>query len=124
MAKVSFANLKLKVSDEVKVIKVNDTEIEVKQYLSISDLYDIMMITLQNSKEDGYYNPYKISMYMHLYLLYAGTNLSFTDKQKEDEAKLYDILNSNGIIKDVCAEMPYYQSLVDSIENTITTIPT
>ena len=37
-------------------------------------------------------------MYFHLHLVYMYTNISFTDKQREDELKLYDTLNSNGII--------------------------
>ena len=37
-------------------------------------------------------------MYFHLHLIYMYTNLSFTDKQKENEAKIYDTLKSNGFI--------------------------
>ena len=37
-------------------------------------------------------------MYFHLHLVYMYTNISFTDKQRADELKLYDTLNSNGII--------------------------
>lgn len=104
MAKVSYASLKLKVEDSVK--KIEGTEIEVLQYLPIEDKYDLISITLQNSKENGIYNPIKLDMYFHLYLVYMYTNISFTDKQKENESKLYDTLKSNGII----------DSLLDTIE--------
>ena len=39
-----------------------------------------------------------IQLNFHLYLVYMYSNLSFTDKQKENESKLYDTLKSNGFI--------------------------
>jgi hypothetical protein len=38
---------------------------------------------------------------MTLEVVYAYTNLSFTDKMKEDPFKLYDILVSTGIFADI-----------------------
>ena len=56
------------------------------------------MITLQNSEENGIYNPVKLDMYFHLHLVYMYTNLTFTDKQRENEMELYDALQSSGLI--------------------------
>lgn len=98
MNKVSFANLKLKVDKSVTTFKFNETEIEVLNYLPIEDKYDLIMITLQKAKENGVYNPLKLDIYFHLHLVYMYTNLSFTDKQRENELKLYDCLASNGFI--------------------------
>lgn len=98
MAKVSYANLKLKVNTEVNTFDFEDHQIEVLKYLPIEDKYDLVMITLQKVKENGIYNPIRLEMYFHLHLIYMYTNLSFTDKQKENEAKIYDILKSNGFI--------------------------
>jgi len=44
-------------------------------------------------------------MYFNLYIVYFYTNLNFTDKQKEDPAKLYDQMESNGLITQVIAHM-------------------
>ena len=96
MAKVSFANLKLKVENEIKTFDFNGEKIEVNQYLPINDKYDLVMITLQKSREDNIYNELKLDMYFNLHLVYMYTNLNITDKQKEDEGKLYDILETNG----------------------------
>lgn len=106
MAKVSFASLKLKVKDEVKKININDKEIEIKQYLSAEDKYDLIMISLQQSKENGIYNDFKLDMFLHLNLVFMYTNLTFTDKQREDLPGLYDILETNGIIELVVANIP------------------
>ena len=45
------------------------------------------------------------------------TNLSFTDKQKEDEAKLYDVLRSNGFFEALLPVMSEneYQELFNYI---------
>lgn len=96
--KVSYAKLNLKVNTEVNTFKFKDTEIEVLKYLPIEDKYDLIMIALQKAEEDGFYNELKLDMYFHLYLVYMYTNLSFTDKQKENEAKIYDCLKSNGFL--------------------------
>lgn len=106
MAKVSFASLKLKVKDEVKKININDKEIEVKQYLPATDKYDLIMISLQQSKENGIYNDFKLDMFLHLNLVFMYTNLSFTDKQREDLPGLFDILETNGIIDLVVKNIP------------------
>ena len=98
MAKVSYASLKLKTNTEVTTVDFNDTKIEILKYLPVSDKYDLIMATLSKAAEDVLYNPLKVDMYFHLHLVYMYTNISFTDKQREDELKLYDTLNSNGII--------------------------
>ena len=100
--KVSFTNLKMKVNPSFKEISINpNVTIEVAQYLPIEDKNDLITIALQNAEENGYYNLVKLDMYVDLYIVYMYTNLNFTEKQKEDEAKLYDILASNGIIEAV-----------------------
>ena len=95
---ISYANMKLKPVTSTHKFEWNGNIIEVLDYLPIEDKYDLIMITLQKSFEDGYYNPIKIDEFFHLHLIYMYTNINFTDKQKEDENKLYDCLKSNGLI--------------------------
>ena len=95
---ISYANMKLKPVTTTHKFEWNGNEIEVLDYLPIEDKYDLIMITLQKSLEDGYYNPIKIDQFFHLHLIYMYTNINFTEKQKEDENKLYDSLKSNGLI--------------------------
>lgn len=106
MAKTTFASLKLKVNNSVKTINYNDSVIEINQYLPIEDKYDLIMITAQKALENNIYNPLKVDMYLHLHIIYLYTNIAFTDKQKENEAKLYDMLMSNGIIDSVISAIP------------------
>ena len=98
MAKVSYANLKMKLNQTYETFDFNGHTMEVINYLPVEDKYDLIMATLQKSEEDGIYNPLKLDIYFHLHLVYMYTNLSFTDKQRENETKLYDVLKSNGFM--------------------------
>lgn len=95
---ISYANMKLKVDNSTYQFKWNDYTIDILNYLPIENKYDLIMITLQKSLENGYYNPIKLDKYFHLHLIYMYTNISFTEKQKEDSDKLYNCLKSNGLL--------------------------
>ena len=94
--KISYANMKLKTKTEVNIFDFFGQKIQVLKYLPAQDKYDLLMITLQKSLEGNIYNEFKLNLYFELNLVYMYTNLSFTDKQREDEFKLYDTLKSNG----------------------------
>lgn len=120
MSKVSFTNLKLKINTEVNTFQFgeNKTKIEVLKYLPIEDKNDLIHIALQNAEEDGIYNDILLEMYFNLYIIYFYTNINFTDKQKEDPAKLYDQMQSNGLITSVIEAMDNdeYANLLTSLE--------
>ena len=94
--KVSYANMKLKTNTQVNTFDFFGQTIEVLKYLPAQDKYDLLMITLQKSLEENIYNEFKLNLYFELNLVYMYTNISFTEKQREDEFKLYDTLKSNG----------------------------
>lgn len=121
MAKVSYANMKLKMNESVKEVQIGETKIEVKQYLPVEEKYSFLNIVLQNSLENDIYHPVKVDMYFHLYLVYLYTNINFTDKQKEDESKLFDVLLTNGIIEGVITTIPEaeYNMLVNLLNQMI-----
>lgn len=118
MAKTTYASLKLKTDTSVKEIEFNGSKIEVLQYLPIDDKYSLVNITLQKSKDGSIYHPLKKDMYFHLNLVYLYTNLSFTDKQREDESKLYDTLQSSGLLNLILENIPEeeYKILYSFIE--------
>ena len=122
MAKVSFTKLGLKKKEEIKNITINDQVIEVKQYLPISDKINIITNVIENSADDNNFaNPVKVEVFANLEIIYAYTNISFTDKQKEDPTKLYDLLEENGVIAEVIAAIPEneYALLLGWIDETI-----
>ena len=122
MAKVSFTKLGLKKREEIKNITINDQVIEVKQYLPINDKINIITNVIENSADDNNFaNPVKVEVFANLEIMYAYTNISFTDKQKGDPTKLYDLLEENGIIAKVIAAIPEneYALLLGWIDETI-----
>ena len=75
---------------------------EVKHYLPIKEKLELVSNIINQSVDDnGFYNPMRVKMFMVLEIVYAYTNLSFTEKMKEDPFKLYDILTSTGIFTDI-----------------------
>ena len=54
-------------------------------------------------------------------MIQAYTNLNFTDKQLEDPAKLYDLLEQNDIVNKIMAAIPTneYEFIITGIDNTI-----
>lgn len=121
MAKVSYANLKLKINTEVNTFDFEGNQVEVLKYLPVEDKYDLVMITLQKAREDNIYNPVKLEMFFHLHLVYMYTNLSFTDKQKENESRIYDTLKSNGFMDKFLAaiEEDEYNSLCEMVNELV-----
>lgn len=97
--KISYANMKLKTNTLVNTFNFCGQTIEVLKYLPARDKYDLLMITLQQSQQGNIYNEFKLNLYFELNLVYMYTNISFTDKQREDEFKLYDTLKSNGFFE-------------------------
>ena len=119
MAKVSYTNLKLKLNNEIKEIEFNGQKIEVLQYLPIEEKYSLVNITLQKAREGAIFNPIKLDVYFHLNLIYLYTNINFTDKQREDEFKLYDLLLSSGLLDQIIEAIPSeeYDYICEQIDN-------
>lgn len=118
--KVTWTNLKAKakIDTSVKTFEYEGMEIEVKQYLPIEDKVDLIQTALQKSEQNGIFVDPLLDMYFNLGIVYLYTNISFTDKQREEEAKIYDILQSNDLIAKIISNMGEneYQYLVDYLE--------
>ena len=100
MAKVSFSKLNLSKNTNINTIEYNGQNIEVKQYLPINDkatlVAQILNYTLNNG-ENRFANPLQIEVMTLLGIIEKYTNINFTEKQKEDPAKLYDLIVSSGL---------------------------
>ena len=125
MAKITFTKLALKKKEEVRNIKINGNDIEVKQYLPVNDKLDLIARVISGAHdENNFPNPIKIEVIGSIEIIMAYTNITFTDKQKEDIAKLYDILDSNEVIDQVIAAIPEdeYNFLIEGIDETVNAV--
>lgn len=125
MAKLAFSKLGLKENKDVVIYTYQGQEIEVKQYLPIKDKLELLSKVISRSMNDEsrYFNSLKLRVFLNLEFVYYYSNLSFTAKQKEDEIKLYDLLESNGIINGIIfsAQDEYY-SLKNNLDSIIDAI--
>ena len=110
MAKIAFSKLGLTKDklDEFQTVEFNDQTVEVKQYLPIAEKAELISRVLNNSVDDdaGYYNNLKLDMWLALEIVYAYSNISFTEKQKSDPMKLYDLLSSNKLLNLIIGLIP------------------
>lgn len=104
--KPTFAKFGLKMNNSVKTIMINDQEIEVKQYLPINDKLRLIGDVIEQAADaNNFSNPIKLEVFTKLEIVFTYTNLGFTEKQKEDLVKLYDLLESNDIFTQILAVM-------------------
>lgn len=127
MAKVAFSKIKVKVDDSTKIISITpDVEIEVKQYLPIQEKLGLIgrVVELAHDQDYNFSNPVKCDVFRDLEVVFAYTNITFTDKQKEDLPKLYDMLKSSGILDAIIKAIPgeEYWGLVNGISNSVESI--
>lgn len=122
MAKIGFIKLSLKRKNEVKTITINNNQIEIKQYLPVNEKLDLIARVINGAHDQNNFpNPIKIEVIGTLEMVMAYTNISFTEKQKEDIPKLYDLLEENGVIKDIISQIPEdeYNFIIDGINKTV-----
>lgn len=108
MAKVPFTKLKCKINENTVPMQIGEETIAVKQYLPVQEKLELIgnVIMAAHEQDQNYSNPVKCDIYTELEIIFAYTNISFTDKQKEDLPKLYDMLKSSGLIDNVLGNIP------------------
>ena len=126
MAKVSFTKLGLTKNSNVSIVEWNDQKIEVKDYLLMNEKLELVSTIINNSIDDnGYYNPMRVYIHTIIEVILAYTNISVTEKQKEDVVKLYDLFVSSGLSGKIIGETinPYeYQQIQSWVHETINSI--
>ena len=126
MAKVAFSKLQATVKDSPIICTyANKTgeliEYEVKTYLPFEQkLVLVSNIINQSMDDNGFYNPMRVDMYLTLEIIYAYTNLSFTEKMKEDAFKLYDLVIGTGIYNTIINAIGDDYDII--VKNTYSTI--
>ena len=128
MAKISYTKLGINKEElnKVQTVEYNGQTIEVKQYLPVIEKSELITRVLNNSVDEnnGYYNLLKMDMYLALEIVYAYSNISFTEKQKEDPMKLYDMLSASRVLNLIIGLVPegefyYLNKTVHEMANNI-----
>ncbi len=107
MAKISLNKLNLKIDDSVTVLKFNDQDIEIKQYLPSNEKLNMIGTIINESADDlKFYNVGKLEIFKTIEIIKHYTNISFTDKQLGDIPKLYDLLVSSNLADEIINNIP------------------
>lgn len=125
MAKVTFSKLGLKTEAPVKTINWNEQMIEVKQHLPLNDRLELIEKTINFTvDENNYYNPCKLDVFKNIFMIEYYTNITFTDKQKEDTGKIYDAFYLTGLLKEILDNIPEEELvyLNQAIDDTIKSV--
>ena len=127
MAKLSFSKLGLNKTkiQEIKEVAYNEQNIEIKQYLDMETKFEMMNYIVNNtiaSSENSFKNGMHLEIYTNLAIVFYYTNLNFTEKQKEDVIKLYDLLESNGFFNFIISNIPEteYNFIITFVEELLT----
>lgn len=125
MAKIGFAKLGLKPNSNIVIVEVCGQDIEVKQYLPVEEKLDIIITVLELSHDqNNFSNPIKVQVYAALEIVERYTNINFTEKQKENPTKLYDLLTGNKVLDKIIEAIPQdeYDNLIQGIYTTIDSV--
>ena len=125
MAKIPFSKLGIKVDTDIALLSWEEYEIEVKKYLPMAEKAELVSKVINQSADDnGYYNPLQIKVYLTLETIYAYSNISFTEKQKENILKLYDRVLSSGLFGKIIELIPEdeWKDLQNTVWHTISNV--
>ena len=106
MAKISFSKLKLNKETEVSKIMIGEVEVEVKQYIPISEKMFVLDTILQDAFDYNFINKAKADALLHLYMVMCYTNINFLKKERDNMLETYDLLEKNGVIDAVVNAIP------------------
>lgn len=122
MAKIPFSKLKLSNKKDITTFSFEGLDIEVKKYLPTEEKLTLISNVLNSVIDDNNFrNSVKVDVYAALEIVYAYTNITFTDKQKEEPAKLYDLLDTSGFLDQLTATMDSseYVYIINAIDEIV-----
>ena len=122
MAKVSFTKLGLKKNIDTIGFNWNDQGIQIKEYLPVEEKIAVIdRIVNQSLDDNNFANPMRIRVNTALEIVFAYTNINFTEKQKEDRLALYDLLVGSGLLKIIYDTLSpnEYTILTETVQETI-----
>ena len=122
-----FKDMNFTPNHEIKTVEIGDNiKFNVKQYLPAEDKNALLEIAMQTADQGTILNTFALDAIFHTYLVFKYTDIEFSEEEKENLFKLYDILEENNIIDAVVAAIPKeeYQDLKDylleMVENYLT----
>ena len=113
----------LQTKEDVKTIKINDMDVNVKQYLPSEEKNNLLQIAIQSAETSTILNAFALEIIFYTYLVIKYTDIQFNEDDLSDIFALYDKLETNGVIDEVLAAIPSKedQILKDYLEDMVPT---
>lgn len=119
--KITFNELISDKEIENKVIKIDDKEIIIKQYLPVNDKLNLISDVLAEVTTNKYnfINLVQLDVYTTIEIIKAYTNIEFDEEASP--ADIYDKLEISELSNKIIAQIPVveYDFIVEGITNTI-----
>lgn len=106
MAKIGLTKITPIKEIEPVILHINEQNIEVKQYIPLQEKIEIAGLVTSASTGELGINPIQRDVLTKFYIIDYYTNINFTEKQREDIQKTYDLLEINDIINKVMNAIP------------------
>ena len=91
--------------DKTSTVKVGDKTVSVFLKRPMESKINIVQLALQESLENGVYNEGKLQVLFYVYTIFYYTDINFTDEEKQDCFKIFDILWENGLLEKILAKI-------------------
>ena len=118
-----FNDLKKEIPLKIRSIKINNKDVEIKQYLPVNDKLILITNVLKQIAQNEYpfANPVQMDVYTTLEIIYAYSNIEFTEEEKDNPPQLYDELEQQDIINMIIGSIPTaeYKFVTEGVEETI-----
>lgn len=90
----TFKELNLQKNTDIKTFTFNGQIISVKQYLPLKEKLELINDIVNKTIDDNlsFWNPTRFKVVFDLSLIFAYTDVEFTDEDKEDTYELYDLV--------------------------------
>lgn len=123
---MNFTDMNLVPQITERQITIKDTVLNVKSYLPIDDKANFIEFIVNGALDDntGCFSPLRVEVYYGVALCRWYANMMFTEKDLQNVATVYDILETNDIIRSIesCIPSAELDFMKDLINDTITDI--
>ena len=106
MAKIGLTKLITVKKPETKICKINDMDIEIKQYLPLKEKLGLIQDVGIAAIGEKWVNPVTIDVLLNIKILQYYTNINITENQLSDAEGLFDLLELNHIVDKVLMNIP------------------
>lgn len=119
---INYNDLNLSLNERYSIIKFNDIDIKVLQYLPVQKKVELLQYVVSSSLDNvtGCFSPIRVEVYFGLAICNWYTNVNFELNNLEVDAK-YDLVDSSGLLSEIMKAIPSEELdfISDLVEQTV-----